>query len=140
MYAVIVKDTSRATGAIDEFLRYETPTLYVARVPTENVEIAGVPVPAYTPTIILLAAANRDPLRFKDANRFDIARYEGAPLSFAAGPHHCLGAALAHMEAEVMLIALTRRWPKLALSGPPPAWWSSGPFRGLTHLNVQPAI
>jgi cytochrome P450 len=138
MYAAIAKDTSRATGAIDEFLRYETPTLYVARVPTENVEIAGVPIPAYTLTIILLAAANRDPLRFKDANRFDIARVEGAPLSFAAGPHHCLGAALAHMEAEVMLIAVTRRWPKLALSGPPPAWWSSGPFRGLTHLHVTP--
>ena len=140
MYAAIATDASRAAGAIEEFLRYETPTLYVARVPTENVEIAGAPVPAYTPTIILLAAANRDPLHFKDANRFDIGRDEGAPLSFAAGPHHCLGAALARMEAEVMLIAVTRRWPKLAVSGPPPRWWSSGPFRGLTQLYVRPTV
>src|SRR5712691_8830684 len=138
MYEAIVSDAARAPGAINEFLRFETPTLYVARVPTEAAEIAGVPIPAYAPIIILLAAANRDPLHFKDAGRFDIARDEGAPLSFAAGAHHCLGAALAWMEAEVMLIAVTRRWPKLALSGPPPAWWSSGPFRGLTHLHVQP--
>jgi cytochrome P450 len=137
MYAAIVKDENSAPGAIDEFLRFETPTLYVARVPTEDAEIAGVPVPAYSLVIILLAAANRDPQHFKDPNKFDIARDEGPPLSFAAGAHHCLGAALARMEAEVMLIAVTRRWPKLALSGPRPAWWSSGPFRGLTHLNVS---
>ena len=135
-YKAIVKDENGAPAAIDEFLRYETPTLYVGRVPTEDAEIAGVPVSAYVPIIILLAAANRDPLHFNDPGRFDIARDEGPPLSFAAGPHHCLGAALARMEAEVMLIAVTRRWPKLALFGPQPRWWSSGPFRGLTDLNV----
>src|SRR5712691_2983850 len=138
MYEAIVKDENGAPAAINEFLRFETPVLYVARVPTEAAEIAGVPIPAYTPIIILLAAANRDPLHFNDPGRFDIARDEDAPLSFAAGAHHCLGAALARMEAEVMLIAVTRRWPKLALCGPPPAWWSSGPFRGLTHLRVTP--
>jgi cytochrome P450 len=140
MYAAIVKDAARAPRAIDEFLRYETPTLYVARIPTENAEIAGVPVPAYSPVIILLAAANRDPERFRDPNSFDIERDEGPPLSFAAGPHHCLGAALARMEAEVMLLAVTRRWPKLAVAGPPPTWWSSGPFRGLSHLNVRSVV
>jgi cytochrome P450 len=136
MYAAIVRDKGKAPAAINEFLRFETPTLFVARVPTEEVEIAGVPVKAFTPTIILLAAANRDPQHFNDPNMFDIARDEGPALSFAAGPHHCLGAALAWMEAEVMLIAVTRRWPKLTLADPPPGWWSSGPFRGLTHLQV----
>ena len=138
MYAAIVKDENSAPGAIDEFLRFETPTLYVGRMPTEAAQIAGVPVPAYSLVIILLAAANRDPQHFKDPNKFDIARAQGPPLSFAAGAHHCLGAALARMEAEVMLIAVTRRWPKLALSGPPPAWWSTGTFRGLTDLRVTP--
>lgn len=140
MYEAIVSDEAKAPGAINEFLRFETPVLYVARVPTEAAEIAGVPIPAYTPIIVLLAAANRDPLHFKDAGRFDIARNEGAPLSFAAGAHHCLGSALARMEAEVMLIAVTRRWPKLAVSDPPPAWWSSAAFRGLKHLHVTPTI
>ena len=125
-------------AALNEFLRFETPTIYVARVPMEDAEIAGAPVRAYTPTIVLVAAANRDPSRFTNANYFDITRDEGPPLSFAAGPHHCLGAALARLEAEVMLIAVTRRWPKLKMAGPPPAWWSSGPFRGLTHLRVRP--
>ena len=138
MYDAIGKDAAKAPGAINEFLRFETPVLYVGRVPTEEAEIAGVPIPAHTPVIILLAAANRDPLHFKDAGRFDIARDEGAPLSFAAGAHHCLGSALARMEAEVMLIAVTRRWPKLAVSDPPPAWWSSAAFRGLKHLHVTP--
>jgi len=138
MYAAIAQDAAKAPRAIDEFLRYETPTLFVGRVPTEDVEIAGAPVPAYTLTMVLLAAANRDPLQFNDPGRFDIARDEGPSLSFAAGAHYCLGAALARMEAEVMLLAVTRRWPQLAIVGPPPKWWSSGPFRGLTHLYVQP--
>jgi cytochrome P450 len=137
MYTAIVRDASLAPRAIDEFLRYETPTLYVARIPTHDADIAGVPVPAYSPVIVLLAAANRDPERFTNPNGFDIRRNEGPSLSFAAGPHYCLGAALARMEAEVMLVAVTRRWPKLALAGPPLTWWSSGPFRGLSHLIVR---
>lgn len=138
MYSAVAKDSGQASAAVNEFLRYETPTLFVARIPREDVSINGITVPAYTPTIILLAAANRDPLRFNDPNRFDINRNEGVPLSFAAGAHHCLGASLARMEAEVMLIAITRRWPHLALTDPLPTWWSSGPFRGLTHLYVEP--
>jgi cytochrome P450 len=137
MYAAIAGDVAKAPKAINEFLRYQTPTLFVARIPIEDVEIAKAPVAAYAPIIILLAAANRDPLHFKDPNRFDIERDEGAPLSFAAGPHYCLGAALARMEAEVMLIAVTRRWPQLAIADPLPTWWNSGPFRGLTHLYVR---
>ena len=137
MYAAIAADEAKVPGAITEFLRFNTPTLFVGRVPTDPVEIAGLTIPAYTPVILLLAAANRDPLHFKDADCFDITRNEGAPLSFAAGPHHCLGAALARMEAEVMLTAVTRRWPLLVLADPPPAWWVSGPFHGLNHLNVR---
>jgi cytochrome P450 len=139
MYTALANDPSRAPAAVNEFLRFETPTLYVARVPTEDADIAGEPVSAYTPTLLMLAAANRDPNHFKDAGRFDIARDEGAPVSFAFGPHHCLGAALARMEAEVMLIAVTRRWPSLRGADPDPTWWNSGPFRGLSHLNVRSA-
>jgi cytochrome P450 len=137
-YAALVDDPSLVPGAVNEFLRFETPTLYVVRVPIFDVEIAGSPVPAFTPTLVILAAANRDPARFTDPDRFDIHRQEGAPLSFAAGPHHCLGAALARMEAEVMLTAITKRWPRLALAEPRPKWWSSGPFRGLDQLTVRP--
>lgn len=135
-YAAVAADAGKVPGAVQEFLRYETPTLYVARVPTEDADIAGEAVGAYTPTLVLLAAANRDPATYNEPHRFDVGRDGAAPLSFAAGPHHCLGAALARMEAEVMLAAVTRRWPRLRLADPAPAWWSSGPFRGLTSLTV----
>jgi cytochrome P450 len=140
-YAALVVDPTLAPGAVEEFLRYETPTLYVARVPVEDTDIAGAAVPAFTPTLVMLAAANRDPERFTDPDRFDIHRDEGSSLSFAFGPHHCLGAALARMEADVMLRAVTRRWPRLTLAAadhPAPNWWSSGPFRGLDRLWVDP--
>jgi len=136
-YAAIVGDSSLVPGAINEFLRFETPTQYVARVPVMDLEIGGASFAAFTPALILLAAANRDPARFSEPDRFDIRRAEGAPLSFAAGPHHCLGAALARMESEVMLSAITRRWPRLALAEPAPRWWSSGPFRGVDQLCVR---
>ncbi len=136
-YAAIVADSSLVPGAINEFLRFETPTQYVARVPVMDVEIAGASLAAFTPALILLAAANRDPARFSEPDRFDISRDEGASLSFASGPHHCLGAALARMESEVMLSAITRRWPRLALAEPAPRWWSSGPFRGVDQLCVR---
>ena len=136
-YAAIVADSSLVPGAIDEFLRFETPTQYVARVPVMDVEIAGVSFAAFTPTLILLAAGNRDPANFSQPDRFDIRRDEGASLSFASGPHYCLGASLARMESEVMLSAITRRWPRLALAEPAPRWWSSGPFRGVDRLCVQ---
>jgi cytochrome P450 len=96
IYSAIAQDSAKAPGAVNEFLRYETPTLFVARIPTEDVEIGGVPVPARTPTIILLAAANRDPLRFNDSNRFNIARDEGAPLSFGGATPLSRGGARAH--------------------------------------------
>ena len=136
-YTAIVEDSSLVPGAINEFLRFETPTQYVARVPVADVEIADCSISAFTPTLVLLAAANRDPSRFAEPDRFDVRRDEGAPLSFAVGPHHCLGASLARMESEVMLAAVTRRWPRLTLTGPAPRWWSSGPFRGLNHLTVR---
>jgi cytochrome P450 len=137
-YAAIAGDPELVSGAVQEFLRYETPTLYVGRVPTEDVEIAGDPVAAETLTLVLLGAANRDPETYTDPHRFDIYRDEADPLSFAAGRHRCLGAPLATMEAEVMLEAVTERFPELELAEPDPDWWSAGPFRGLDHLRVRP--
>jgi cytochrome P450 len=138
-YAAVADDPGLVPGAVQEFLRYETPTLYVARVPTEDVEIDGQTVPETTLTLVLLGAANRDPGRYDDPQSFDIRRNGPDPLSFAAGRHRCLGAPLATMEAEVMLEAVTDRFPDLSLADPAPEWWSAGPFRGLSHLQVRRA-
>lgn len=137
-YAAIASDPDMVPGAIREFLRYETPTLYVGRIPTEDVQLGGQTIPAKLPTLVMLAAANRDPETYADPHRFDVRREGPAPLSFATGRHRCLGAPLATMEAEVMLEALTERFPRLETADPEPTWWSSGPFRGLSHLQVSP--
>jgi cytochrome P450 len=108
-------------------------------VPEEPVDLQGATIPAFTPVLVMLAAANRDPTQFAEPDRFDIERQgEPAPLSFAVGLHHCLGAALARMEAEVMLECVALRWPQLTLVDPAPKWWGVGPFRGLDQLRVAP--
>jgi cytochrome P450 len=124
---------------IDEITRLATPTHYVARFATETVEIGGVPVAAGTPVMVFLAAANRDPAAFADADCFDPGRSGPPALSFALGPHFCLGAALARMEVAVMLAAFAERFPAAAPSGRPRRWHQRGPFRGLDELVVRVA-
>ncbi len=127
-----------AADVVAEFLRYETPTLFVARIPLEPVTIADVEVGAYEPLLVFLAAANRDPATYADPDVFRPGRDEPPALSFAYGPHYCLGASLARTEAEVMLATLTRRWPDLALPADRPLrWHQRGPFRGLDELVVR---
>jgi hypothetical protein len=130
---------------VQEFLRYETPTLFVARLPAEAIEIDGVELPELAPALIVLAAANRDPEAFPEPDEFNPSRFaDGAPgttlgpgpLSFAFGPHYCLGASLARMESEVMVSAVLDRFPELALASDQLSWRQRGPFRSLESLIV----
>lgn len=121
---------------VDEITRLATPTHYVARFATEDVEIGGVPVPAGTPVMVFLAAANRDPAVYPEPDRFDPARSGPPALSFALGPHFCLGASLARMEVEAMLTAFAARFPDATASGAERRWHQRGPFRGLDELHV----
>jgi len=121
---------------IDEFLRYETPTLFVARIPLAPVTIGGVEIGAWEPILVFLAAANRDPAVYDEPDTFRPGRGGGTPISFAFGAHFCLGASLARSEAETMLAAVTSRWPDLRLAGEL-RWHQRGPFRGLDDLVVS---
>jgi cytochrome P450 len=126
-----------AADVVSEFLRYQTPTLFVVRIPLEPVTVAGVEVGAYEPLLVFVAAANRDPAVYVEPDEFRPGRDEPPALSFAFGAHYCLGASLARAEAEVMLGAVARRWPDLALAaGRPLRWHQRGPFRGLDELIV----
>jgi len=125
-----------APSVIEEFLRFETPTLFVARVPLEPVEIAGVAVGAFEPLLVFLAAANRDPAVHDEPDAFRPGRDGPGSISFAFGAHFCLGASLARSEAEVMLGAFGRRHPDAALARPL-RWHQRGPFRGLDELVVR---
>ncbi|MFC0033819.1 cytochrome P450 [Micromonospora chaiyaphumensis] len=107
-----------APGYVEELLRYDSPVQLTSRMSTEPTRYGGVDLPAGSWLIVLLGAANRDPGRYPEPARFDPWRPQVHPLSFGAGPHYCLGAGLARLEAQVAFPLLLRRLPGLALAGP----------------------
>ena len=103
-------------AAVDEVLRFVSPNqTSVARFALEDVEIGGTTIPNGAVVAPCIAAANRDPVRFADPDRLSIDRPDNMPLTFAPGPHLCLGAPVARLEIEVALGALVRRFPHLQL-------------------------
>jgi cytochrome P450 len=125
-------------SAVEELLRYDSPVQLDGRTANTEVEVGGVLVAAGQDVITLLGAANRDPARYCHPDRLDIARDEGPSLSFAAGIHYCLGAALARMEAQVVLDALLDRYATIELSATAgePTYKNSLTLRGLSALEV----
>lgn len=102
--------------AIEESLRYETPLLNITRLAVKDTDIDGVPVPAGSTVMLMLAAANREEARYSEPDRFDIDRSEPRPhISFGHGPHLCLGMHLARMEMRVAANVLFDRLPNLRL-------------------------
>jgi cytochrome P450 len=109
--AELVADPALIPGAVEETLRLEPPGPFLGRYVTRDVELYGQTVPAGSAMLFLLGAANRDPERFEDPDRFDIRRKKGLHLTFILGPHYCLGSALARMEGRIALEEILRRWP-----------------------------
>jgi cytochrome P450 len=109
--AEIAADLSLATGAVEEVLRFEPPGPFNARYVTRDVELYGRTVPAGSAMLCMVGAANRDPRRYDDPDRFDIHRKKAMHLTFILGPHYCLGSALARLEGRVALEEVLRRWP-----------------------------
>jgi cytochrome P450 len=109
-------------GAFEEALRWEPPITTVVRRAARDCELGGVAIPAGTNVSVSVAAANRDPTRYPDPDRFDATRKNIAHLTFGGGPHLCLGMHLARMEGTVAINALLDRLPDLRLdsSAPPP--------------------
>jgi len=117
--AALRADPSRAPACIEEILRYEPPLHFAVRFAAHDAEIAGVPVAAGQSVLVLMGAANRDPRRFPDPDTFDPTRTDNQHLTFSAGPHYCLGAALGRMEGRLALPRLLSRFPVLALATEP---------------------
>ncbi|HEV8566983.1 MAG TPA: cytochrome P450 [Actinoplanes sp.] len=122
--------------AVEELLRFDTPVQLVSRVAYEPVELGGVTVDAGERVVAYLGAGNRDPERFADPDRLDLARGDCAPLSFGGGIHYCLGAPLARLEAQVAFPALLRRFPHIELAGTPERRDSLA-IRGFVRLPVR---
>jgi hypothetical protein len=135
-WAALVADPDLARGAVEEVLRHQSPVQATTRVAGEDVELAGVALPAGSVVVLLIGAANRDPEVFADPHRFDITRADaGEHLAFSSGAHYCLGAALARVEGEVALQAVAARFPGLRRTGPP-RHRPGSVLRGLTALPV----
>ena len=112
------RDPALTSNAVEELLRFDSPVQLNSRVVRGDVEIEGVLVPAGRVVFSLLGAANRDPDRFADPDRLDLGRRDVRPMSFGGGPHFCLGAALARIEAAEALPALFGAF-EVTLDGPP---------------------
>jgi 6-deoxyerythronolide B hydroxylase len=101
-------------GALAETLRYLPPASLATRIALEPVALRGHRIEPGHTVQLSLAAANRDPRRFPDPDRFDIARRQAGALGFGHGPHSCIGAGLARMHAAIALRTLLDRAPDLA--------------------------
>jgi cytochrome P450 len=102
--------------AIEESLRLETPLLNITRLATRDTDVGGVPIPAGSTVMLMLAAANRDETRYPEPDNYDVLREGPKPhISFGHGPHACLGTHLARLEMRVALNLLLDRLPNLRL-------------------------
>lgn len=109
--AALVADPSLIPAAIEESLRFRSPTQYMVRATTTDVQLHGRRIPAGDRVVLLIGAANHDPRRFDEPARFDIRRNAAQHLAFGFGPHFCLGARLARLEARVAMEEIHRRLP-----------------------------
>jgi cytochrome P450 len=120
---------------VEELLRYDAPLHLFTRYALEDVEVQGVKLRQGEQVGLLLGAANRDPERFADPDRFDPRREPCPHVSFGAGIHFCVGAPLARLEMQVALPILFERLPRLALTETP-RYRDSFHFHGLERLDV----
>lgn len=136
-WAALGQDSSRASAIIEETLRYDPPVQLVSRVAGEDMSIGeqGVRVPKGDTMLLLLAAAHRDPAVIERPDEFNPTRDSVRHLAFGLGPHFCLGAPLARLEATVALSALTKRFPNARLAKEP-AYKPNVTLRGVADLVV----
>ncbi|MGZ4676638.1 MAG: cytochrome P450 [Acidimicrobiia bacterium] len=131
-------DPTLDQNAIEELLRYDPPVQFSGRVTMQDVDLEDAVVPAHTFVFTCLAAANRDPAKWgPTADELDLGRPgAGAHVSFGGGIHHCLGAALARLEARSAVPALFRRFPDLRLATDELEYNGRFVLRGLVALPV----
>ncbi|GAA3236990.1 cytochrome P450 [Streptomyces lavendulae subsp. lavendulae] len=126
-----------SVNLVEELLRYEPPVQLVPQRSTlSDIEVAGVSIPKGASLWLVLAAGNRDPLRFEDPDRFDPDRKDIQHLGLGSGIHSCFGAPLARQEAQLALSELARRLENPRLLADPPPYRQNAVLRGPRHLPI----
>src|SRR5256714_5174007 len=131
------EDVSLVPSAVEELLRYESPSQQTARICPEDTELGGKSIRKGQAVIAVMAAGNRDPERFPDPDRLDITRADNRHLAFGWASHFCFGAALARIEGQLVFEAIASRTANLVLAPNRPIVWRENlGLRGLTELHI----
>ncbi len=124
-------------SAVEELLRYESPSQQTARLAPAEAELGGKEIPEGNAVIAVMAAGNRDPERFPEPDRLELDREDNRHLAFGWAAHFCFGAPLARIEGQIVFEELLARFPELSLaSGRELQWRPNLGLRGLTELHV----
>jgi cytochrome P450 len=118
-WARLREDPSLARKAFEESLRWDSTVQIFFRTTTAETEVAGVVIPEGAKVLLFLAAANRDPRKWEEPERYDIQRQASGHVGFGFGIHQCLGQMVARLEAELVLAALIPRVKSIRLTAPP---------------------
>jgi cytochrome P450 len=129
-------DLSIIEPAVEELLRYESPSQHTARLAPEDLMLGDKQIKKRDAVMAVMAAANRDPARFPDPDRLDLTRKDNRHVAFGWAAHFCFGAPLARIEGQVAFSSLLRRLPNLALEQGPLLWRQNLGLRGLIALPV----
>lgn len=124
-------------AAVEELLRYESPSQHTARLAPDDVTLGGKKIAKRQAVIAVMAAGNRDPNRFPDPDRLDFDRPDNRHLAFGWGAHFCFGAPLARLEGHIAFETLLSRFPEIELEDGPLLWRDNLGLRGLKALPLS---
>jgi pimeloyl-[acyl-carrier protein] synthase len=131
------RDMSLIPSAVEELLRYESPSQHTARLAPDDIELGGKTIRKRQAVIAVIGAANRDPERFPDPDRLDIRRKENRHVAFGFAAHFCFGAPLARLEGQIAFATILRRLNRLELKPGLLTWRENLGLRGLTALPLS---
>ena len=134
-WARLRNDPSLARNAFEEAVRFESPVQTFFRTTTKDVDIGGYGVGEGEKILMFLGAANRDPRRWADPDRYDITRKTSGHVGFGSGIHMCVGQLVARLEGEAMLAALARKVAAIEITGPVKRRYNNT-LRGLESLPL----
>jgi cytochrome P450 len=135
--AAVAADPAMIPNMVEETLRYDSPVQFLFRMTKEETALGGQTIPAGNVVVPMYASANRDDAKYPQAARFDITRNTQGHLAFGLGPHFCLGAPLARLEAKVAYEELFARTRNIARKpGTPPVRIESLFLRGMASLPI----